>query len=76
MICVKMMKGPWFSSRKYFKFNKKLLCKTYKDLNKEFIFSNIGFNFRNNEIGAVLGLNQLKRLDQNIKLRNRNFNFF
>jgi CDP-4-dehydro-6-deoxyglucose reductase, E1 len=50
--------------------------KKHKDLNKNFIFLNPGFNFRNNEIGAVMGINQLKRLDKNITLRNRNFLFF
>ena len=60
------------------KFNdfKKKITKKHKDLNKNFIFLNPGFNFRNNEIGAVMGLNQLKRLNNNIKLRNRNFNYF
>ena len=50
--------------------------KKYKDLNKDFIFLNPGFNFRNNEIGAVLGINQLKNLNKNIILRNRNFKYF
>ncbi len=60
------------------KFNnfKEKITKKHKDLNKNFIFLNPGFNFRNNEIGAVMGLNQLKRLNNNIKLRNRNFNYF
>ena len=31
---------------------------------------------RSTEINAVLGINQLKKLDRNIKLRNRNFKFF
>ena len=35
-----------------------------------------GFNFRNNEIGGILGLNQIKRLDKNIKKRNSNFEIF
>ena len=34
------------------------------------------YNVRNNEIGAVIGLNQLKRLDKNNKIRNKNFKFF
>ncbi len=50
--------------------------KKYKDLNKDFIFLNPGFNFRNNEIGAVLGINQLKNLNKNIILRNKNFKYF
>ena len=31
---------------------------------------------RNTEIGGVLGLSQLKKLNRNINLRNKNFNFF
>ena len=38
--------------------------KKYKELNKNFIFLNPGYNFRNNEIGAVIGINQLKKLDK------------
>ena len=34
------------------------------------------FNFRNNEIGAVIGLNQLKRLNKNNSLRTRNLKLF
>ena len=50
--------------------------KKYSNLSPQFIFLYPTLNFRNNEIGAVLGINQLKRLNKNIKLRNRNFNFF
>jgi CDP-6-deoxy-D-xylo-4-hexulose-3-dehydrase len=59
--------------------------KKYKDLSPKFIFLYPGFNMRNNEISAVLGLNQIKRLDtNNIKrtknlilfLENLNSNFF
>lgn len=45
----------------------------YPDLHPEFIFENLGFNFRSNEISAILGLSQLKHLDENIKKRNKNF---
>ena len=59
------------------KFNSvKRQAKKFRDLNKDFIFLNPGFNFRNNEIGAVLGINQLKHLNKNIKLRNINFKYF
>ncbi len=50
--------------------------KKYSDLNKDFIFTYPGFNVRNTEIGGLLGLSQLKRLDKNIEKRNYNFNFF
>ena len=50
--------------------------KNYPDLNQKFIFLNPGFNFRNNEIGAIIGLNQVKRLNAAIKKRNKNFAYF
>ncbi len=58
-----------------FKLKNKFL-KKYKDLNPQFIFGLPGYNFRNNEIGAILGLNQLKRLNDNILKRNRNHKYF
>jgi len=45
-------------------------------LSPNFIFLYPGYNMRNNEIGAVLGINQLKKLDFNNKKRNRNFFYF
>ena len=48
----------------------------YKDLNPKFIFTRPAFNVRNNEIGAIIGRNQLKRLDQIIIKRAENFERF
>ncbi len=48
----------------------------YLDLNPDFIFAFPAYNVRNNEIGAIMGRNQLKRLDVNNKLRNKNFKLF
>ena len=45
-------------------------------LSPKFIFMYPSYNMRNNEIGAVLGLNQLKRLDKNNVARNRNLKLF
>ncbi len=59
--------------------NSKLINKvksSYKDLNSDFIFYTEGFNFRNTELSAVIGLEQLKRLNQNIKKRNINHMLF
>ena len=50
--------------------------KKYKFLNKDFIFKLAGYNFRNNEIGALIGINQLKKLDENIIKRNLNHKYF
>ena len=51
-------------------------ARIYPKLSKEFIFLINGFNFRNNEIGALIGLNQIKRLNKNIKKRKKNFSIF
>ncbi len=48
----------------------------FPDLNPEFIFDFPAFNIRNTEIGGILGISQLKRLDQNIDKRNENKVFF
>ena len=56
--------------------DKRKFEKKYKDLSKQFIFLYPGYNMRNTEIGGVLGLSQLKKLNRNINLRNKNFNFF
>lgn len=48
----------------------------YSKLSPNFIFLYPGFNMRNNEIGAVLGINQLKKLDYNNRKRNKNFIYF
>ena len=59
--------------------NTQLISKTkstYKDLNSDFIFFTEGFNLRNNELSAVIGIEQLKRLNKNVKTRNQNHQLF
>ncbi len=56
-------------------FEKKIINK-YKDLSPKFIFLYPTLNFRNTEIGATIGLNQIKYLNQNNKKRLNNFTFF
>jgi len=55
---------------------KQKIYKEYPDLNPEFIFMVPGFNMRSTELNAVIGLNQLKRLDDNIRKRRENFELF
>ena len=43
------------------------------EINPQFLFVTDGYNFRNNEIGAVLGQSQLCRLDNMIVKRNENY---
>ncbi len=57
------------------KYKKKIISK-YPKLNQEFIFVTPGFNMRNNELGAIIGQNQMKRIDDIIKKRNRNLQYF
>ena len=54
----------------------KKIQKKYKNLSPKFIFLYPTLNFRNNEIGALIGINQLKRLDQNNIKRTNNFKVF
>jgi CDP-6-deoxy-D-xylo-4-hexulose-3-dehydrase len=48
-------------------------AKQYPDIDKAFLFMTDGYNFRNHEICAVLGLSQLKRLDDMIAIRRKNY---
>lgn len=57
------------------KFEKKIQNKL-KYLSPKFIFLYPAYNVRNTEIPAVIGINQLKRLDKNNKIRTNNFKFF
>ena len=55
---------------------KKKIINKYPKLNKDFIFVTSGFNMRNNEIGAIIGQNQMKRINKIIKKRNKNLLYF
>ena len=55
---------------------KQEIIEKYPDLNPDFIFVGPAHNFRSTEINAVIGLNQLPRLDNNNKKRVANFNYF
>ena len=48
----------------------------HPDLTPDFIFAYPAYNMRNTEIGAVIGRNQLKRLDLNNEKRRKNFSLF
>ena len=48
----------------------------HPDIDFNFLFLTDGFNFRNTEFNAVLGLSQLKKLDQYIAIRNQNHDQF
>ena len=46
------------------------------DIDPSFLFVTDGYNFRNHEVCAVLGLSQLKKLDRNIRIRRENYQKF
>jgi CDP-6-deoxy-D-xylo-4-hexulose-3-dehydrase len=54
----------------------KLMVRKYPELSPKFIFLHPAYNVRNNEISAVIGLNQLKRLDANNSIRIKNLKIF
>ena len=48
----------------------------FPDIDFNFLFLTDGFNFRNTEFNAVLGLAQLEHIDKFINIRNRNYQRF
>ena len=72
----KMKRGHGLLRDSQDKYFIKKTIKKYKNLNNDFIFNTEGFNFRNTEIAAVLGIEQLKRLNKSIKKRNENHKLF
>ena len=56
-------------------FEKKMI-KDNPKLSPKFIFLYPAYNVRNTEMPAVIGLNQIKRLDKNNKLRTKNLKIF
>lgn len=46
------------------------------DIDPAFLFMTDGYNFRNHEVCAVLGLSQIKRLDKNIEIRRKNYHYW
>jgi CDP-6-deoxy-D-xylo-4-hexulose-3-dehydrase len=50
--------------------------KRHPDLNPDFIFAFPAYNVRSTEMNAVIGRSQLKRLDENNKLRTDNLRLF
>ena len=74
MLCMLRSHGmvresPSVQTRQYYE-------EAWADCHPEFIFALPGFNVRNTELGAVLGLSQLTRLDDNNEKRQRNLGLF
>ena len=56
--------------------NHERFIKKYPNIDPKFLFVTDGYNFRNTEIGAVLGLSQLKKLNKMIEIRKKNYSLF
>lgn len=54
----------------------KEMSKKYPDVHPEFLFVVPGYNMRSTELNAVIGLNQIHRLESNIEKRRYNFKLF
>ncbi len=52
------------------------LKKKFKDIDFRFLFLTDGYNVRNTELAAVLGISQLKKIDNFIRIRNKNYFHF
>lgn len=68
------MKRSHGLARESIKFDK--YAEANPDIDRQFLFITDGYNFRNHEVGAVLGLSQLSRLDIMIEQRKRNYKKF
>lgn len=55
---------------------KKSIERKFSELNPDFIFMQNAYNFRSTELNAVMGLNQLPRLDANNIKRTKNLDIF
>ncbi len=55
---------------------KRAYVERHPDLNPDFIFAFPAYNVRPTEIGGVIGRSQLKRLDENNKIRMKNLDLF
>jgi len=53
--------------------NNKIFSKKYKNIDKNWIFINSGFNLRTTDINAAIGLEQLKRIKKILSIRKYNF---
>ena len=73
---VKILRSHGMARESNSSFFEKKMIKKYPKLSPKFIFLYSAYNFRNNEVGGVIGLNQLKSLDRNNKKRKENFKLF
>ncbi len=73
---IKMLRSHGMVRESGNKIFEKQMIKKYSKLSPKFIFLYPAYNMRNNEISAVIGLSQLKRLDKNNIARSKNLKIF
>lgn len=56
--------------------SKKKIADEFSELDERFIFYNVGYNLRPTEIAGSFGLQQLKKIDANIKARRANSDYW
>jgi CDP-6-deoxy-D-xylo-4-hexulose-3-dehydrase len=56
--------------------NEDEIANKYSHIDRRFLFSNIGYNFRPTEIQGAFGMHQIKKLDNYIKIRQQNAEFW
>ena len=73
---IKMLRSHGMARESGNKIFERQMIKKYPKLSPKFIFLYPAYNMRNNEISAVIGLSQLKRLDRNNIIRSKNLKIF
>jgi CDP-6-deoxy-D-xylo-4-hexulose-3-dehydrase len=74
--CIRMLRSHGMVREIRDRKTKEHLAAQYPNLHPSFIFMLPAYNCRNTELGAVLGLSQLKRLDEQIQKRKDNWDVF
>jgi CDP-6-deoxy-D-xylo-4-hexulose-3-dehydrase len=73
---VKMLRSHGMVREAYLDNTKQRYKEEFPEVHPEFTFAFPAFNIRSTEINAVIGINQISRLDDNIEKRNQNFSLF
>jgi len=73
---IKMLRSHGMVREAYLDDTKQRYKEKFPEVHPEFTFAFPAFNIRSTEINAVIGLNQISRLDGNIEKRNQNFYLF
>jgi len=56
--------------------NKEAIIKENPDIDPRFLFVNIGYNFRPTELQGAIGIHQIKKLDDFVKIRRENARYW